>query len=174
MRTSKSSLFLMELIVALLFFSISAGICVQLFVAAHTTDSSTINNNYAAVWSQNLAESFEGCKGDIKAIHTVWNGYNLAPYISDILNPEYKLANTDAESMIALGFDSNYNEVASHAPCDYIAILSVSSDDAPKDIDQGGYMLNGNITVIDNNKGIELYSLQVKHYVPLKGGAHAE
>lgn len=42
MKHSKSGLFLMELIVAFLFFSLASAICVQLFVKADTINEESI------------------------------------------------------------------------------------------------------------------------------------
>ena len=58
MRNSRSSLFLMELVVVILFFSLSSAVCVRLFVKAHQIDQSTVNMNHAMLWIQNYAEEF--------------------------------------------------------------------------------------------------------------------
>lgn len=59
--TSKSSLFLMELIISIFFFSLAGGICIQLFVHSHLTSRDSINLNHGILWSQNLAEAFYTC-----------------------------------------------------------------------------------------------------------------
>lgn len=56
MKHSRSSLFLMELIIAILFFSLTGAVCIQLFVKAHLISRSTIELNHAIVQAQNLAE----------------------------------------------------------------------------------------------------------------------
>lgn len=64
MKTSKSSLFLMELIISILFFSIASAVCIQLFVKAHVLNTRTQEQNQTVVWSQNLAELWRAYEGD--------------------------------------------------------------------------------------------------------------
>jgi hypothetical protein len=74
--SSKMSLFLMELIVAIMFFSLSAAVCVRLFSSAHIMADSTENLSNAIIWSQNLSETFVGSKGDLSAIAELYpSGY---------------------------------------------------------------------------------------------------
>lgn len=69
MRTSKSSLFLMELIISILFFSIASAVCIQLFVKAHLLNIRTQEQNQTVVWSQNLAELWRAYEGDSLLIY---------------------------------------------------------------------------------------------------------
>ncbi len=71
MKHSKSSLFLMELIIALLFFALSSTVCIRLFVYAHSLSQQTVDTNYALNYAQNMAEAFTGCDGDLQAMETV-------------------------------------------------------------------------------------------------------
>ncbi|MEG2770399.1 MAG: hypothetical protein RR902_06225 [Oscillospiraceae bacterium] len=67
-HTSKSSLFLMELIIAILFFSVSSAICVQLFVTAHLKSESSVNLNLAVLQAETVAEQYKAGKGEIFAL----------------------------------------------------------------------------------------------------------
>ena len=58
----------MELIVAIFFFSLSAAVCVRLFVNAHVLAEKTVDLNNALTWSQSIAESFTGKNGQIREI----------------------------------------------------------------------------------------------------------
>ena len=58
MHSSKNSLFLMELILSILFFTLTAAVCLQLFVKAHVLSQDTINLNHAVTQAQNFAEIF--------------------------------------------------------------------------------------------------------------------
>lgn len=78
MRHSKSSLFLMELIIALLFFSISSTVCIRLFVKAHSLSAQTVDQNHAVNYAQNMAEIFTGCEGDLQAMQTILSGSQLS------------------------------------------------------------------------------------------------
>ena len=71
MKHSKSSLFLMELIIALFFFSLSSTVCIRLFVNAHSLSRQTVDMNYAVNYAQNMAEAFMGCNGDLHTLQAV-------------------------------------------------------------------------------------------------------
>ncbi len=89
MKHSKSSLFLMELIIALLFFSVSSTVCIRLFVKAHALSAETVSQNYAVNYAQNMAEVFTGYDGDLQAMQTLLDGSYLSPegdYLSLVQN----------------------------------------------------------------------------------------
>ena len=69
MKSSRSSLFLMELIISILFFSLSSAACIQLFVKAHVLDIRTREQNQTVIWSQNLASLWQAEDGDLNAIY---------------------------------------------------------------------------------------------------------
>ena len=61
---SKSSLFLIELIVTLCFFSLASVVCVRLFVYAHKVSTESRRETLAIQISQNAAECFIAADGD--------------------------------------------------------------------------------------------------------------
>lgn len=54
----RSSLFLLELIIAILFFSLASAVCVRFFVKSHTLSVDTKNLNMAVSQASGLAELF--------------------------------------------------------------------------------------------------------------------
>jgi len=58
-----SSLFLIELMLSLVFFSLAAGICIQFFVHSHLLSQEATHLNNAVVLSQNIAEEFRATNG---------------------------------------------------------------------------------------------------------------
>ncbi len=78
MKHSKSSLFLMELIIALLFFSLASTVCIRLFVNAHALSNQTVDQNFAVNYAQNMAEAFTGCGGDLEALQALFSGSLLS------------------------------------------------------------------------------------------------
>lgn len=54
----RSSLFLMELIIAILFFSLASAICVQLFVKSHSLEKESVDINHAINAAASVAEIF--------------------------------------------------------------------------------------------------------------------
>lgn len=78
MKHSKSSLFLMELIIALLFFSLASTVCIRLFVNAHSLSNQTVDMNHAVNYAQNMAETFTGCDGDLASMQNILSGSLLS------------------------------------------------------------------------------------------------
>lgn len=62
--TSKSALFLMELILSIFFFSLASTVCIQLFVKAHLLGNETTIQNHAVLWAQNIAETYLSTEAD--------------------------------------------------------------------------------------------------------------
>ena len=54
----RSSLFLMELIIAILFFSLASTVCVRIFVKSHTLEQESIQLNHAVSAASSVAEIF--------------------------------------------------------------------------------------------------------------------
>ena len=84
MKHSKSSLFLMELIIALLFFSLASTVCIQLFVKSYTLSQETTDLNYAINSAQNMAEAFIGCNGDLSFIASLFKEYTVSIHESSL------------------------------------------------------------------------------------------
>ncbi len=74
--TSRSGLFLMELIISILFFSLAGAVCVKLFVNSHIISKSSVELNHSLEWSQNVAEVFYSCNGDIEKMAAVFQSQN--------------------------------------------------------------------------------------------------
>lgn len=64
-NSSRSSLFLIEIILGILFFSIAAAICVQLFIRAHLMGQSSTDLNRGISLAQTAAETFRACDGSL-------------------------------------------------------------------------------------------------------------
>lgn len=63
--SSRTGLFLMELIIGILFFSLAGALCIQMFVKSHTISQSSTQLNHGVLWAQNIAEAFQGCNGNV-------------------------------------------------------------------------------------------------------------
>lgn len=68
MGKSRTSLFLMELIIVILFFSIASAVCMQLFAKAHLTSVKTKELNHAVAIAQSYAEVMRGTDGSMNSI----------------------------------------------------------------------------------------------------------
>lgn len=57
--SSKSGLFLIELIIAIVFFAVASAICIQLFVKSHLISARSNDIGMASVIAQNAAEQYK-------------------------------------------------------------------------------------------------------------------
>ena len=62
-RARSSSLFLMELILAILFFSVASAVCVQIFVTSHMLSNDSRALNHGVNECANLAEIIDTADG---------------------------------------------------------------------------------------------------------------
>ena len=65
-NSSKSGLFLMELIMSIMFFSLAAAICVELFVKSHALSRTSVELNHAVIECESVAEYIYGVGGNIE------------------------------------------------------------------------------------------------------------
>lgn len=65
---SKTSLFLMELIITILLFAACGAICMKLFVTSHIITRETVELNEAVSVAQGFAEVMRGTDGDISSV----------------------------------------------------------------------------------------------------------
>ena len=61
----KSSLFLIELLIAILFLALCSAVCIRFFVSARVLGKESYNQTQSVTTAQNIAEVFESCVGDI-------------------------------------------------------------------------------------------------------------
>lgn len=95
----------MEMIIVMLFFSVSGAVCVQLFTKAHLISESSINLNKATLYAQSVAELFQGYDGDVDEM-----GKDTALpsiVIGDSDNPDY--------NRLLILFDKDWNLLQSPA-----------------------------------------------------------
>ena len=113
---SRLSLFLMELIIAIMFFSLSAAVCVRLFTSAHFMAEGAKNMSGATIWSQNLAEAFAGTDGNLSEMEKLYPG----AYVShDSDDPSMK------NGYIILFFNENWERIESLSGAAYFASINV-------------------------------------------------
>ena len=60
-----NGLLLIELFIALMFFSFAAAICLQIFIGANSFSRDASNKSRAVIESQNIAECFKAADGDV-------------------------------------------------------------------------------------------------------------
>ena len=89
MKNSKSSLFLIETIIAVLFFSICSAICVEIFAKAYTVSCDTQSLNGAVNLCTSTAELFYGYNGDLSKVQNTVDPRRMSTYQNGILTFYY-------------------------------------------------------------------------------------
>lgn len=146
MKHSKAALFLMELIIALLFFALASTVCIRLFTKAHLLSRQAVNENHAVIHAQNLAEAFLSTEGDFAQIETLFpNAFT-----------------DDASNHLFLLFDENW-EACNLADAHFQASLILHPEEAG--------LIAADIAVApytDPNNTI--YTLTITHHIPERRG----
>ena len=101
-QSSRSSLFLIELVLSIFFFIVAAAICLQLFISTYFLNLETIETNHSLLWSQNLAEPFLGSMGDYSVVEDIYSDKNCIRDLSFA-----------SDRHILLCFDKEWNSLSS-------------------------------------------------------------
>ncbi len=70
--SSRSGLFLLELIIYILFFSMASAVCIRLFVQAHIMDRDNRNLTQSVKLCENLAEVYTASGGDLNTLTDIY------------------------------------------------------------------------------------------------------
>ena len=136
----------MEMIVCILFFSLSAAVSAQMFAKSHVISQTAIDENHAVIEVNNLAEAFYSEHGDLAAIsEKFYDGNTLL-----------------ANDLLGVYFDKDFNMVSPvDATAHYEAQLCIRTSDIKG-------MKDGTITFYDHSKdeAKTVYSLDVTVNVP--------
>lgn len=163
-QSSRTSLFLIELVLSIFFFIVAASICMQLFVNTYFLSQETIETNQALLWSQNLAEPFLGHMGDSSFVKNLYSDVDCASELS-----------TNPDSSILLCFDKDWNSIKTLSECKYLVYSIFYTDEtfAYQDIYIAKYHESlssmqsateiAELLCEDNYK---IYQLTIKKYIP--------
>jgi Tfp pilus assembly protein PilV len=128
MKNSRSGLFLIEFLIALLFFSLACAVCIQLFVSSYLLSCNSVNKNHACMWAENVAEIYSASGGDYNSTLTMLSNTeklsssdlkaaipkNLSSFLSSDSQKQSKdftasLAKNNSDQIFYLYFDKNWN-----------------------------------------------------------------
>ncbi len=101
-RASSSTLFLMELIIAVMFFALAATVCIAVFVRAHLLSKDAKELNMAVNITSDAAEIIRS-QGSISGVRSV--------FIRDYKN--VNISGPDSSCDIILYFDDDFQEIIS-------------------------------------------------------------
>ena len=103
-----AGLLLTELLIAVMFFSLTSAICLRLFVSAYESSETSAELSRAIIEAQNMAETFKASDGDLART-------------AEILGAERLDIETDS---LWLCFNSDWERDIENA--NYIALLSIT------------------------------------------------
>lgn len=152
-RARSSSLFLMELILAILFFSVASAVCVQFFVKSHLLSKQANAMNYAVNECSNIAEILSTADGITES--------------ERLLEDTYPAGYSDG----AIYYDKTF------APCDSKSASYVLRVRMQENADMLEAGIKMEILDSENSQaaadGNTIYELSVKHYIARRTGYEA-
>lgn len=147
MKHSKSALFLMELIITILFFSLASAVCIQLFAKSHLLSKQTVNENHAVIQAQNLAESFLAMEGDMEQIKALFPAS----------------ATGTSDDTLLLLFDENWKECS-------VSDARYSASLVSYPAEEGVITADISVTAYGSDTEDSIYTLTVMHHIPERRG----
>lgn len=146
-RARSSSLFLMELIIAILFFSVFSAVCVQFFVKSHllSNDSSALNHavNECAGTAE-IINAADDLAGAVNILKDLYPDGNYPPVRTDT---------TEADIMIY--YDDAFKECIKDDAA-YLLSLHIKSD---------GQMVYTDMHIASADSESYIYELSTKHHM---------
>lgn len=94
----RATLFLIEQLLAILFFALTAAICVQIFVSSQLMTLTGEARGEAALQAQNVAESYKACAGDLAAVAEQQGGSIDGSGLRQYFDPNWQLCGQEAAS----------------------------------------------------------------------------
>ncbi len=133
---SKNSLFLMELIIVILVFSISAAACMQIFAAAKRFSLQSEAIAGANLRAQSAAEIFKAANGNLAETARLLGGEYDGAALSVYYDADWRVSGEGAEYTLLIsraqsGLGSGYSPAGMDAKD--LAIVTVNYSDAPDD-----------------------------------------
>nr|WP_297934766.1 hypothetical protein [uncultured Blautia sp.] len=144
-QAHKSSLFLMELIIATVFFALASSVCLQLFVKSHLLSRQTKELNTAVNLCSSTAESIRQCEGSEEVLR------ELMPQLT-----------VSQEKPLLAYYDEEF-QACSPGDADYILEIL---------LDTGETMVSAEVSLMAEASKEIIYELPVKVHLPYtwKGG----
>ena len=140
-RAKSSSLFLLELILAILFLSIASAVCVQFFVKSHLLSQESRELQVSANEVSSIAELMNASSDQQSAI--------------DLICSEYPDSEVIVMEKAAIFYDENFSRTGQNDAA-YTLDISLSQED---------FMLHAKITMKRLTDGKDIYSLDISHHL---------
>ena len=145
-RAKSSSLFLLELILAILFFSIASAVCVQFFVKSHLLSREARELNVAVTEVSNVAELIDAADDTTAVLK--------------MLQSVYPECNALESSQISVYFDQNFLNCGEKDAA-YLLHIELSGKES---------ILTGTLDMTRLKDDTSIYSLDISHHLQRRGG----
>lgn len=142
----KSSLFLIELLIAILFLALCSAICIRFFVNAHLLGEESYNQTQCVTAAQNIAEAFEACVDDAPISDVSALATQLAAFF---------LYADSGDSSVRIYYDRTF-QPCPQQDCVFIADIAFSSSP---------HLISADIHIIKAENQTSVYSLQTAHAI---------
>lgn len=139
---SGSSLFLTEMIISILFFSITAAFCIQIFVHAHLVSQRSEDLNHAQNLASSMVEAIAAIDGETDMISQYF--------------PEACIT----ENSIAVFYDDNW-EICTRNEASYGLFVTLNEE---KNMISGEVLVTNDILSPDKEEN-QLYELPFRHHI---------
>lgn len=155
---SRAGIFLMEIMLAILFFSLASALCLQMFVKSRQISKDAANLTQASAHVQNAAELIKHATADASS-----NAKNA--FFPDCLLTEYSRMETLPDKT-RICFDENWNHCAEENG--FYCMEAV-----PSQTEQNN-LFCCQFTVFETDSGDSIYSLDLKVHIPNRNAALSE
>lgn len=137
----------MELILSILFFALTAAVCLQLFAKAHVLSQDTINLNHAVTQAENFADIFLSGDGSLKQFPGC--------FIEQLTPDSCSYDDSQVLSAFTLFYDEDWNPsgLSGHT---YQVTIAYTEDDQPS-------MRQAVVTISDTDV---IYTIPLQKYIP--------
>lgn len=152
-RAQSSSLFLMELILAILFFAITSAVCVQLFVKSHLLNQESHALTQAVNTCSSMAELTRSADSLSEAQRLIQEAYPQA--ICSTASDQASDSVSDQNMDISLFYDAQFVSCTEDAQV-YRLAISLTQEDT---------LLLTDMNVIRASDSASIYQLQTKHHM---------
>lgn len=153
MKVSKSGLFLFELIVVILLFTVSSAVCINIFAKSYSFSNQSESLTKSSLKAETAAEVFKETNGDVDAITKALKADN----------DTYDVIMTEQDGLPEYTLNVYYDEMWSNTDeINKRYILTVKTEATNKT--KVGNVISANISVKDKDK--PLFTIDAKKYLP--------
>lgn len=137
-KSSKSSLFLLEMIISICFFAVASAVCVQLFAKAHSVNTQSKELNMGIMKTEEAAELLTNGRGD------------TGPFLNYYPNSE------ELSGIIYVYFDHTWENCDSKGAAYQMEVRLTQKDS----------METALLNTTESESGNSIYSMEVNYHIP--------